>query len=39
MTPDISGVKAFNANGKYQNSRVRRLDAPRGLTLQGFVQC
>ena len=39
MTPDISGVKAFNANGKCQSGRVRRLDAPRGLTLQEFVQC
>ena len=39
MTFDYSRVKVFNANGKCQSGRVRRLDAPRGLTLQGLVQC
>jgi len=37
MTPDISGVKDFNANGKCQSGRGRRFDAPQGLTPLEFV--
>ena len=39
MTPNISGVKACTAYGKCQSGRVRRFDAPQGLTPQGFMQC